>query len=167
MIDARTAHIANEYYIKMTNNQEQDICVVDMPLNIIIEAPEMTTIYEMDDKSVSIYRNKEKFLTQECPNYAKRVLVWAHILKLVDARELANTPVVVEQFTKNIVECDSLMTIEPVFSLLKEPDSHTDTELEIKLLTFIGDSTKFSRTKEIPKDIVEGFTVCMKIFRGD
>ena len=62
MIDIKLEHINNGYAINLSNNKEKDILVAEMPKNVLLNLPEMTTIYEVETEQVSIYRNKEKIL---------------------------------------------------------------------------------------------------------
>lgn len=164
MIDVKQIHIDNDYFIEMSNNQESNICVVKLPGNIIEDLPEITTIYELEDEKISVYRNKQKFLSKFCPNYAKRVAVWAHILKLIEGRFLDGVPVVITNKNDKKIY-DNINTVEPIYMVLSEPDLHTDVELESILMCAIASLAK--NEGQVPAEVVEGFKVCANIFMGD
>lgn len=165
MIDSKLEHVANEYYIKLSNNKERNICVVTMPENIFLEYPEVTSIYELDSDKITIYRNKEKFLSKSCPDYAKRTVMWSHMLRLMEDRNLLNAPVVIEDIEQKIVECDSIESA--ITKLLVEPDSSNDVELEVKLIDTIAEIARGNKGQVVPEDILEGVNICLEVFRGD
>lgn len=171
MIDTKQAHIDNGYYIKLTSTKEKNICVVTMPENLVLNLPELTTIYEMEDGKISVYRNKQKFLTKKCPNYARRIAIWGHICRLTEDRGLVSIPIVFEHIDKETSEkltevFEDFGNMKPLACALEEPSLHTDTELEMRLHDIISDIAH-NRTNTIPDDILEGYTVSMNIFRGE
>jgi len=165
MIDVRQLHIDNGYFVKLTNNKERNICVAKIPANIFVDLPETTTIYEMEDERVSVYRNKRKFLSKRCPNYAIRVMVWSHLLRMLEDRNMYSIPVVAEDNGTILKDCTNLDTILPITSLLEEPEIHNNVELEIKLLDAIAKCSKSG--VEPPKEVLEGFVASVNMFKGD
>lgn len=167
MINATFEHIDNGYFVSIGNTKEKNICVLDMPENIFIDLPKTTTIYEMEDEKVSVYRNKQKFLSKTCPNYSKRVVIWAHILRLMEDRNLINVPVILKEFGKEdfVIPID-FDSAKHVFQLLEEPELHQDVELELKLLQTIENVAK-TKNNAIPREVIEGFIVSMNVFKGE
>lgn len=165
MIDIKLEHINNGYAINLSNNKEKDILVAEMPKNVLLNLPEMTTIYEVETEQVSIYRNKEKISTKKCPDYAKRTLIWAHLCRLIEDRNIANIPVITKLNGDVLKECDTLDTILPIFSLLEEPVKQKDIDLEVKLLDTISKCSK--QNGNVPQDVWEGFIATFDVFKGD
>lgn len=167
MIDVIQTHIDKDYCIKVSGNTDKDICVITMPKNICIDVPELTSIYESMNGVLSIYRNKQKFLSKECPNYAIRASVWAHVIKLAIIRNIDAIPVVTKSPSGETINVyENFNTFHPINDVLREPDLHADVELEILLMNTISDAVK-GKINSIPESVLEGFTVADEIFKGE
>lgn len=162
MIDIKQAHIDVGYYTHLSNNAQRNICVAKIPENIFEELPEVTAIYEVENKLVTIYQNKQKVHSKQCPEYAKRIIIWGHILHLLSVRNADNIPLIVDNNGTIETDCTNFKTIEPVVRLIESP-LESDLELESMLLDAIE---KFSKNKtEPPKEVLEGFTTSLSFFK--
>lgn len=165
MIDIKQEHIDNEYYIKLSNNKERNICVVEIPQNIFLKIDKTTLIYELENGKVNVYKDKEKLFTKNCPNYTKRVLIWSHLARLLGDRDAVDVPVVTDDCGTILDDCDSLYEINPILKILDEPETYKDVELETRLIESI--SKYNSAGFEPPQDVLDGFLACVEIFKGD
>lgn len=166
MIDTTEEHIKHEYFIHISNNTDRNICVVTTPKNINLGFDKTTTIYELENGCVTIYQDGKKLCNYTCCEYAKRIVVYGHMLRLIEDRGLRYVPAIIEDSSNNNKHTyEYFDELGSLLSILEPPSGIKNEELEIVLSQEIHNLAM--GIKDISPDVLDGFLECRKIFNGE
>lgn len=157
-------HFDNDYFVTIKTDKTNTVCIVKFPENIFQEAFATELMYEIEDEKVTVYKDREKLLSQNCPNYAKRMFIWLDILKRMDKTGISTE--LIRAYDKDEVQMEShILDTATILAILKPPDD-SERPLEDKLIkSAIAYANK--DVLAIPEDILDGYQVCEKNYRKE
>lgn len=155
-------HLKNNYTVSVSAIKGLPGLKVEIPKNIFTDTEAKTYIYEVEPGKVSIYANRRKVESIECPDYAIRSFICVDIDSKVTKSRMSQNLIryltVDGEVIPKVKGGHPINTILPMDSEINELESLLDNAI----VNVSG--SKNASENEIPEEIYEGFLIVVNRF---